>query len=94
MRKPSHPHLADLFIVFIIVINKSSDLFIVFVILINTSSTLTCRRQFSSLSNLLVARGEAYPLFPDVLKSMEHRLKTALKTVEWNPFPLDCWTGV
>jgi len=49
--------------------------------------------QFCSISNLLVARGEAYPSVPSVLQSIEHKVKMALHPVTWNPFHLDVWTG-
>ena len=46
-------------------------------------------------SMLLVARGSPTAMetfFPvDQWKTLEGKLKKAYSTVEWNPFPLDCW---
>lgn len=48
---------------------------------------------FSSLANLVVARGDQEQQFPAVMNRIENQLKSAYQTVKWNPFPVDFWVS-
>lgn len=47
--------------------------------------------QFSTISSLLVARGDHDGTFSDSADKIEEKLKSAFGCVEWNPFPVDFW---
>lgn len=49
--------------------------------------------QVRSLNTLLVARGDATSTFFRNLKTTEEKIKSAYNVVNWNPFPVDVWTG-
>ena len=46
---------------------------------------------FSSLGALLIARGDTDLSFPQYATKIEERLRTSLRCVSWNPFPVDFW---
>ena len=49
-------------------------------------------KQFSTIAALLIARGDdSRPSFAENATKIEERLRTSLKCVEWNPFPVDFW---
>ena len=50
--------------------------------------------KFSCLSGVVVARGDTTGTFPGALKQgLSQKIRSALNFVDWNPFPLDVWTG-
>ena len=51
------------------------------------------RFSFSSISNLVVARGDSTGKFPLSIPSVESKVKSIYNCVSWNPFPVDMWTG-
>ncbi|XP_070185958.1 tubulin delta chain-like isoform X2 [Littorina saxatilis] len=49
---------------------------------------------FSSLSGVVVARGDSTDSFGASMKQgLSHKIRTAWNFVDWNPFPLDVWTA-
>lgn len=50
--------------------------------------------QYSSLSNLVVARGESLHSFHTCAKQIEAKVKSVYNCVSWNPFPVDFWAGI
>lgn len=46
---------------------------------------------FSTISSLIVARGDNDGTFPEVWTKIEDKLRSSLSCVEWNPFPVDFW---
>ena len=50
--------------------------------------------QFHSIGNVVVARGDSTESFyPKMTQGLEKKFRKSLNTVEWNPFPIDVWTG-
>ncbi|XP_022795839.1 tubulin delta chain-like [Stylophora pistillata] len=47
--------------------------------------------QFSTLGSLLVARGDHDGSFAEIWPKIEDKLRTSLRFVDWNPFPIDFW---
>lgn len=46
---------------------------------------------FSSLANILVARGKQPPATENVMRQMEAKVRASLNCVPWNPYPVDAW---
>ena len=49
--------------------------------------------QYSSLANLVVARGDSDGGFQHFVSKIEAKVKQAYNCVQWNPFPVDFWSG-
>ena len=49
--------------------------------------------QFSSLANLVIARGDYDGGFQHSVPKIEAKVKQAYNCVQWNPFPVDFWSG-
>lgn len=46
---------------------------------------------FSSLANVVVARGDENQKFNSFMPRIETQIKSAYCTIKWNPFPVDFW---
>ncbi|XP_013409803.1 tubulin delta chain [Lingula anatina] len=50
-------------------------------------------KMYSSLANVVIARGDTHGTFPDYMKQIEDKVKSTYNCVSWNPYPVDFWTG-
>ena len=51
--------------------------------------------QYQTLSGVIVARGDTTDSFQKALKlGLATKIRSSLKCVDWNPFPIDAWTGL
>ncbi|CAH1788254.1 unnamed protein product [Owenia fusiformis] len=48
-------------------------------------------KTFSSIANLVIARGDTTRSFPGHMTSISQKVKATYSAVTWNPFPVDFW---
>ncbi|KAJ8020015.1 Tubulin delta chain [Holothuria leucospilota] len=48
---------------------------------------------FSSISSLVVVRGDSHNTFPASIPAIEKAILSSCHCVPWNPFPVDFWQG-